>query len=131
MPFLLLVEMVFHPDGEAAFAQHLPRMLAELRGTAGCLSAAAAHEPGGRHTFTTIWADDVALQRWVDHPFHQSVLMPSFRHWATEAWFSRWELADDRPRVRRCRQCSRWTRGRPGWAKTALARCAHCGGTLE
>jgi quinol monooxygenase YgiN len=127
MPFLMLVEMVFHADGAAAFAAHLPRMREEMQRIPGCLRLAIASEPEGRYTFTSLWEDDAALQRWVDNAFHREVLMANFRHWAIEAWFSRWELADDAPRSRRCPRCERWTRAQPGVSGTEPARCRYCG----
>lgn len=130
MPLLMLVEMVFHAEGAAAFAAHLPRVREEMRAIPGCIRVAVDSEPDGRYTFTTLWEDDAALQRWVDHPFHRDVLMANFRNWAIEAWFSRWDLVEDAPRSRRCGQCGRWTRAQPGWRGMSPAQCQRCGATL-
>ncbi len=130
-PRLVLAEFVFTQEGEAEFARHLDRTLAEVRGTPGCVQAAVWRRPGRRYQFSTLWSDADAVARWVGNAFHRSVLMPGFRQWCSEGCFGEYALASDHERARRCAACGRWTRALPGWDESGPSRCAQCGAGLE
>jgi len=126
-PLLVLVEFGFTEDGEKAFLAHLDRLLEEIRSIDGCLEAIVYQRPERIYFFSTLWRDQEAIDRWVQNEFHRTVLMPNFTKWANEAWFSYWNLQADRPRVRRCPSCGRWSRAQPGWMEANPARCTRCG----
>ncbi len=130
MPLLVIAEFGCTEDGEGPFLEHLERTLTECRGIAGCLDATVWQRPPRRYTFLTAWEDRAAVDRWVQNPFHREVLMPAFRRWCNEGWFSEWDLTADHKRARKCAHCGRWTQILPGWQEHARMTCQHCGEPL-
>jgi heme-degrading monooxygenase HmoA len=126
----VLAEFVFSEEGEAEFRRHVDRTLREVRSIPGCLQAVLWHRPGRRYQFSTLWSDPDAVSLWVNHEFHQQVLMPGFRVWCTEGCFGEYRLANDHPRARRCAACGRWGQGEPGWRESLPASCGRCGAEL-
>ncbi len=127
---LVLVEFGCSEAGEAPFRAQVARTIAEVRAVEGCLETLLYARPQRLYLFTSVWRDRAAVERWVRHDFHRQVLMPAFRQWCTEGWFSYWALEADRNRARKCPQCGRWTQALPGWTELNPAVCARCGADL-
>mgnify|MGYP005856657963 CR=1 FL=1 len=125
MPLLALAEFVFSEEGERAFQETQKRMEEELASIPGFLGYRPLALGDRRYLLLSLWEGEEALDRWVQNPFHRSVLMANFREWCLESWFAYGDTA--RPRVRRCRACGRWTRAEPGWDPHKPDRCVHCG----
>jgi quinol monooxygenase YgiN len=129
-PLLVLAEFRFSAEGEHQFAPHLERTLSEVRGIEGCLHADVWQQPGRRYLFHTVWTDRTGVDAWVENTFHRSVLMPGFREWCIEGWFSYWGLESDHNRARKCLACGRWTQAQPGWDGRLPDACRQCGQPL-
>lgn len=129
-PILLLVEMVFNPEGEEAISGLSDRLTAELRSLPGLLECQLYWGEDQRYLFYTVWQDRESVQAWVENQFHRETLMKNFRDWATESTFNYWQLAETNPRARKCPKCGRWNREEPGWRVSQGGPCSKCGAAL-
>ena len=130
-PLLVLAEFRCTPEGDVALREQLPRTLAEVRATPGCLQAGLGERPAERrYLFTTYWADGDGVGRRVENEFQRSVRMPGFSRWCSEGSFGELRLEADHDRARRCGACARWTSAPPGWSEASSAACRQCGASL-
>src|SRR3989304_5965660 len=129
-PLLVFAEFGCTEEGDAEFRRHLDRTLREVRAVEGCEEAVVWERPSRRYLFGSVWSDRDAVRRWVANEFHRSVLMPGFRAWGNEGWFSYWDLTEDHNRARKCPACGRWTQAQPGWSEFVPRVCSRCGAAL-